>query len=201
MTSIGFDADQDCSGVAAAAVDAGASFVCRYLKNLTLAEAQKLSTAGLKIVSIFESTAKRALGGAANGTEDGARALEQAGLLGQPQGSAIYATADFDTTSAQQSSVLAYFRAFKVALEGQGKLGVYANGATCQTAFDAGIADYTWLAGGMGMRGSREFAESGKATLVQDVGDKKNLDLTGIRDDIDSDTAYAEDYGGWSLAA
>ena len=39
---IGFDADQDCSGVADAAVAAGAGFVCRYLKNLTLGEAKAL---------------------------------------------------------------------------------------------------------------------------------------------------------------
>ena len=60
---IGFDADQDCSGVADAAVAAGAGFVCRYLTNLTLGEAKALSAAGLKIVSIFESTAERARAG------------------------------------------------------------------------------------------------------------------------------------------
>ena len=195
---IGFDADQDCSGVADAAVAAGAGFVCRYLKNLTLGEAKALSAAGLKIVSIFESTAERARGGAAAGATDGARAFLQASALGQPQGSAIYATADFDDAAVDDVTVIAYFAAFKAALEGQGKLGVYANGATCQAALDAGVADFTWLAGGMGMRGSREFKASGKATMVQDVGDKAGLNL-GI--DIDSDTALSEDYGGWSLAA
>lgn len=197
MPTIGFDADQDCSSVAADAVAASVGFVCRYLKNLSLAEAKALSAAGLKIVSIFESTAERARGGAPAGATDGAKAFLQASALGQPQGSAIYATADFDDAAVEDATVIAYFAAFKAALEGQGKLGVYANGATCQAALDAGIADYTWLAGGMGMRGSRAFLATGKATLVQDVGDKQGLDL-GI--DIDSDTAYAEDFGGWTLA-
>ena len=195
---IGFDADQNCSGVAADAVAAGAGFVCRYLKNLTLGEAKALSAAGLKIVSIFESTAERARGGAAAGATDGARAFLQASALGQPQGSAIYATADFDDAAVDDATVIAYFTAFKARLGEYYKLGVYANGATCQAALDAGIADFTWLAGGMGMRGSREFKASGKATMVQDVGDKAGLDL-GI--DVDSDTAMSEDFGGWSLAA
>ena len=195
---IGFDADQDCSGVADAAVAAGAGFVCRYLKNLTLGEAKALSAAGLKIVSIFESTAERALQGADAGTRDGATAFNQAADLGQPYLSAIYTTADFDDAAADDATVIAYFTAFKARLGEYYKHGVYANGATCQAALDAGIADFTWLAGGMGMRGSREFKASGKATMVQDVGDKAGLDL-GI--DVDSDTAMSEDFGGWSLAA
>ena len=198
MPTIGFDADQNCSSVAADAVAAGAGFVCRYLKNMTQAEARALSAAGLKIVSIFESTAKRALGGAQSGTEDGDRALAQASVLGQPQGSAIYATADFGEKNTDDAAVMAYFAAFKAALEGQGKLGMYGEGAVCQAALDAGIADYTWVMGGRLMRGTQAFIASGKATLVQDVGDKAGLNL-GI--DIDSDTALSEDYGGWSLAA
>ncbi len=95
-----------------------------------------------------------------------------AAALGQPQGSAIYVTADFGETQIQDEIVLAYFAAFKAALQGQGKLGVYAEGAVCQAALDAGIADYTWLAGGMGMRGSRAFLDTGRATIVQDVGDR-----------------------------
>ena len=193
---IGFDADQDCSSVADLAVKRGAAFCARYLKNLSAHEAMALSKAGLKIVSIFETTAKRALMGAAAGTEDGTTALDQAAALLQPQGSAIYATADFDEQTPQDQAMLAYFQAFKVALSGNAKLGVYGNGALCQTMLNALIADYTWLAGGSGMRGTRAFLAIGRATIVQDVGDKHGLNL-GIS--IDSDTAASADYGGWSL--
>jgi len=192
---IGFDADQDCSDVATDAVDAGAEFVCRYLKNLSIAEANALSAAGLRIVSIFETTAHRALAGAAAGKEDGTFALAQSLSLKQPVATAICATADFDVTLTQQPAVLAYFTAFKAAIADM-KLMVYANGAICQATLDSGIADYTWLAGGKAMRGSREFLASGRATIVQDVGDKAGLDL-GI--DIDSDTATVAEYGGWYL--
>lgn len=194
--NIGFDADQDCSGVADNAVAAGATFVCRYLKNLMLMESVALSMAGLKIVSVFETKAERALAGASAGTEDGARALSQAVLLGQPTGSAIYATADFGENAPDDQTVLAYFVAFKAALIGQYKLGVYGEGAVCKLVLDAGVADYTWVSGGRLMRGTQAFLASGRMTLVQDVGDKAGLNL-GI--DIDSDTAYSDDYGGWSL--
>jgi hypothetical protein len=140
--------------------------------------------------------AARALGGAPSGATDGARAFLQAQTLGQPAGSAIYATADFDDASVDDEIVIAYFAAFKRMLNGEYKLGVYANGATCQMALDAGVSDFTWLAGGMGMRGSRAFLDTGKATLIQDVGDKQGLNL-GIN--VDSDIATVSEYGGWQL--
>lgn len=201
---IGFDADQDCSHVAVAAKTKGVSFVCRYLKNLTAAEVTALHAAGIAIVLIFESTADRALGGAPSGATDGAKALLQAKAFGAPTGVAIYATADFDPTPAQQPTVLEYFAGFDASLAGYYKCGDYANGAICQANADAGTTDYSWLAGGLGMRGSRDFLASGNATLVQGVGDKSPpipandnrfpLDL-GIS--IDSDVALVEDYGAW----
>lgn len=196
MVLTGFDADQDCSPVALLAFRRGAVFVCRYLKNLTQEEAKALTVAGLNIVTIFETTARRALGGAAAGKEDGQRALAQAQALGQPTGSAIYATADFGETEDQNAAVLAYLDAFDGQISGY-SLGVYGEGAVCQAALDAKIAKYVWLAGGMGMRGSRDFLQTGLATIVQDVGDAAGLAL-GI--DIDSDTAYTNDYGGWKAA-
>jgi hypothetical protein len=198
MTIVGFDADQDCSRVAAAAKAKGVGFICRYLKNLTAAEVRAITDAGLKLVSIFETTAERALAGAAAGAEDGAAALAAAARLGQPAGAAIYATADFGETAPQDPAVVAYFSGFATAIAGKAKLGVYGEGAVCQAVLDAGVADYTWLAGGSGMRGTAAFAASGRATIAQDVGDKRGLNL-GI--DIDSDVALVDDYGGWNLAA
>lgn len=194
----GFDADQDCSRVGALAVQRGCAFVCRYLKNMSVAEAHALSRAGLKIVTIWETTAERALGGPAAGTADGKAAQTHALQNGQPRGSAIYATADFDVTPTQESSVYGYFSAFRAALGRDYKLGVYASGAICVGARGHAIADYTWLSGSMGYRGSRAFRASGLATMVQDVGDRRGFNL-GIS--IDSDIAYKADYGAWKFAA
>lgn len=195
MTQIGFDADQDCSGVADRAVSAGATFVCRYLKNLRAAEVAALHNAGLAIVLIWETTAMRALGGEGAGVVDGTRARDMASALGAPAGTAIYLTADFGETQVEDAAVLAYFAAAKRVFADAARTGVYAEGAVCQTALDAGTADFTWLAGGGRMRGTPEFLASGKATIVQDVGDKQGLDL-GIS--IDSDTAIDGDIGAWT---
>jgi len=198
---IGFDADVDCTDVAAAAAAKGVRFIARYLKNLSLAEARAISAAGLQIVSIWETTAQRALAGAAAGDRDGAMAHDMAAALDQPQGSAICATADFDLRPGrrhadQMASVLAYFLAFK-ASAAPAKLMVYASGEVCQAALDRGLADYTWVCNNR-WTGSPEFIHSGRATIMQDVGDYRSLDL-GI--DIDSDVALTDDFGGWSLAA
>src|SRR5260370_38918373 len=108
---LGFDADQDCSDVADTAVAKGVVFVCRYLKNLSLDEAQALSDAGLKIVSIWETRAQRALRGAAGGSVDGRPALKMAGALGRPRGAAIYVTAGFGATQLHDEIRLASFAA------------------------------------------------------------------------------------------
>jgi hypothetical protein len=191
---IGFDADQDCSHVAVAAYAKGARFCCRYLKNLSPAEITALHAAGLAIVLIWETTATRALAGALAGTVDGHLAAGQAIALGVPLRAtvAIYATADFDVTEAQQGAVMAYLDAFDATVGYSYRTGAYANGAICALAIQRGR--YAWLAGGMGMRGSAAFLASGKATIVQSVGDKADLDL-GI--DIDSDTAIDGDIGAW----
>lgn len=196
MLTLAFDADQDVTKVIQAALAKKVVAAARYLKNLLPAEVKALSAAGIKIISIYESTAERALAGHDQGVSDGMAALNLAAALNQPAGSALCVTVDFDATAEQQDTVIAYIAGFKEGTQGQAKIMVYANGAICQAALDAGIADYAWLAGGMGMRGSRAFLASGKATLVQDVGDAQHENL-GIS--IDSDQIEQADFGGWLL--
>jgi hypothetical protein len=201
---LAFDADQDVSRVLPKAKADGVIAVCRYLGRTSAGEIAAISAEGMSTVSVFETTANRALGGSVAGALDGSKAVAIAIALKQPLGSAIYVADDQDTTIAQQPAVLAYFAAFKTALNlayaetPPYKLGVYANGAICQAALDQGIADYAWLAGGMGMRGSRDFAASGRATMIQDVGDKQHLGL-GIA--VDSDEVETADYGGWAIVS
>jgi hypothetical protein len=191
---IGFDADQDCSSVAAAAAAKGVKFICRYTKNVTIAEIRALHGAGIAVVPIWETTAERALAGSGAGTVDGTQARLAARKLGAPSGTAIYATVDFGETADQNADVLAYLAAFERAIAPEFKLGVYGEGAVCQAALGASIADFTWLAGGGRMRGTQAFLQTGLATIVQDVGDRRSLDL-GI--EIDSDVAIDGDIGEW----
>jgi hypothetical protein len=199
----GFDADVDCTAIAVPAFRKGVRFIARYLAPhdaaLTVAESQAISDAGIYNISICEHAAEQALGGSSVGTADGRTAANAARDLGQPIGSAIFATADYDVLVGQTTLPLAYLKSFAASVRAWGfKVGIYGNGNICQAALDAGLVDYTWLAGGMGMTGSQTFAASGKATIIQDVGDKAGFDL-GI--DIDSDSAYITDFGGWKLPA
>ncbi len=192
--TVGFDADQDCSAVAARAYAAGVRFCCRYLKNLTAREVAALHAAGLAVVLIFETIARRALDGQVAGAADGAAAKRQALALGAPRGAAVYATADWDVSAAEEPLVISYAAAFAAALAPELRFGFYANGAVCQTLLSSGVTSLTWLAGGGAMRGTTDFKASGRATLLQDVGDRRDLNLPI---DIDTDVAPFADYGQW----
>jgi hypothetical protein len=194
-TIIGFDADQDCSHVAKHAYDKGARWVARYLKNLHAAEVAALHAAGLSILLIWETTAKRALSGLAGGIADGQAAARMAQALGAPAGVAIAGTADLDVGAGDEQLVDQYISGFARGL-GTYKPVFYGNGLVCNLALARKVTP--WLAGGSGMHDTKAFLASGKAVLVQDVGDKRNLAL-GIS--IDSDVSMVEDFGQWAPAA
>ena len=68
----------------------GYEFVGRYLvpttmwKALTKAEAEAVTAAGLRILTVWELTADRVKGGADAGAADGAKALKCAHEIGMP---------------------------------------------------------------------------------------------------------------------
>lgn len=113
----GFDCAAPLNELTAAAFQTqGYVFVCRYLvlngwKRLTAEEADTISQAGLNIVSVYETTADRALGGREAGLRDGAVAVQTAKAVGQPEGSAIYFAVDFDAAPSQLPTVIDYIRA------------------------------------------------------------------------------------------
>lgn len=116
------------------------SFVARYLPSpgrgsaLSRQEILVIDAAGLGIVSIWETTAgapyRDATRGAAfftpdRGAQEGTLARLAAEALGQPEGSPIYATVDYDMQEQDWPAVLAYMRAFEKALAGKFGLGIY----------------------------------------------------------------------------
>ncbi|GGD95266.1 DUF1906 domain-containing protein [Paenibacillus nasutitermitis] len=103
-----------------AKVLAGAGFVfaARYLvperlswKRLNRAEAEAITSAGMQIVSVYETSANRPAGGAAHGKSDGLAALREAKLIGQPKGSAIYFAVDYDAGQQDYEVIEHYLRA------------------------------------------------------------------------------------------
>lgn len=131
---------------------AGYSFAARYLvpeeykwKRLTRAEAEAISGAGMQIVSVFESTASRALGGDAAGKVDAGLALNEAKLIGQPIGSAIYFAVDFDVTTAAQFDIIEnYLRGITSALGTSYQVGVYGEYTIVEEMFKRKACKHFW---------------------------------------------------------
>lgn len=150
-TMKGFDCASPLTEQTAASFRAnGYDFVCRYLvpatsawKALTLAEAQIIQNAGLKIVSVFETTADRALGDYQAGVSDAKTAMQCAAQVGQPTGSAIYFAVDFEPTDAQIPAVLGYFAGIHDALVGY-DVGVYGCYDVVNAVKAKGLVSHLW---------------------------------------------------------
>ena len=129
------------------AVD-GYDFVGRYLvpggwKALTESEATIINQAGISIVSVYETTASRALGGRTAGINDGYVAIEVAKRVGQPEGSTIYAAVDFDVQPEQMETVLAYIKGFSEATP-RYNTGVYGSYKIVKAAQEAKVCSRFW---------------------------------------------------------
>ena len=110
--------------------DNGISFVGRYLvpsvmsKYLSESEAGTLRDAGLAILLLWETTARRALSGTAAGQADGAMARELAKSLEIPTGCAVYFCVDFEAQINEYAKIQQYLDAAKKAVDPY-RCGVY----------------------------------------------------------------------------
>ena len=198
------DSDANCLALANGLSSAGIRFAARYYsvepsKNLTPAEAQALSAAGIQIVAVFEDSDDPAAISAAAGTAHAAKALELAQAIRQPGGSAIYFAVDFDVESSSvlNGSILPYFRAVKDRLSAapaQYAIGVYGSGLTCRAVRDAGLAQFAWLAQSTGYGGFRQLLT--EADIVQVAPERKIL---GGQLEIDDDIAQKSGFGAFTL--
>jgi len=129
---------------------AGMRFVCRYLvpesmawKRLTRAEAEAITAAGMKIVSVFQRGQKDAAGGAANGSRDGKAAYQEAKLIGQPEGTAIYFAVDYDAQPADYAAIEAYLRAAAKEVPGY-RIGVYGSFNVVEAMASVNACQHFW---------------------------------------------------------
>jgi hypothetical protein len=152
----GFDCATPLTAETAASFRAnGYEFVARYLvppdkyrKALTKAEADLIQAAGLKIVSVFETTADRALAGYQAGLRDGLTAKQCAADVGQPTlqeepQSTIYFAVDFDPTDEQMPTVMEYLRGANDATP-EYATGDYGSYAVVMAAKASGVASHHW---------------------------------------------------------
>lgn len=122
----------------------GATWVARYFspditKNLTPSEVTSYTAAGLGIVTVWESTATRALQGFAAGVDDAKAARAQRASVGLPADMPIHFATDTDATWAQ---VAAYYQGVASVL-GLSLVGCYGGLHVIEGAHSYGIR-YLW---------------------------------------------------------
>jgi hypothetical protein len=148
------------------------TFVQRYLRDLTRAEAIAVSNAGFKIVSCFEENAADppiTRFTRAQGQHDGRRAFTQAQALGQPADTPIYFAIDTDPNNSQRHFVEEYlegvrdgFNQYLADMQAQHKsavnyeIGVYGSGCVLDWCQAQGIATWFWQAFAPGWCGNQQ---------------------------------------------
>jgi hypothetical protein len=183
------------------------NFVARYYRDptsrwpaLSPSEAQRLSALGLKIVTVWEwHSTDPAYFTYASGYSDAMSAAQQAKAVGQPAGSAIYFSVDFNARGSQLGQIDQYFRGIDAGLAAAGggrpeyKVGVYGSGAVCAMIKGEGLAQYAWLTGSTAWDGTLGFG-AWNIRQAPHGGRFPNLAF-----DHDANEAI-NDYGGFQLA-
>src|SRR3569833_3043963 len=172
---------------------AGIKFVCRYLshshsKNLTPAEARKLTDAGIWIVVVWEPTAKRALAGLAGGAADARDARAQARNCGRPDDRPVYFAVDWDASSGQQSAINSYLDGAASVL-GRDQVGIYGGYGPVKRALDGGRAKWGW----------QTYAWSGGRWVSRAQLQQYSNGHTVGGVDCDYDRSKAVDFGQWRV--
>ncbi|MCD7902417.1 MAG: DUF1906 domain-containing protein [Oscillospiraceae bacterium] len=102
---------------------AGYAFAGRYLvpasgtlkrKALTAPEAKLITDVGLRLLTVWETSADRVPGGASAGAADGAQAYTCAKAIDMPSDGIIYFAVDYEATDAQVDTIAAYLQAQRI---------------------------------------------------------------------------------------
>jgi len=104
---------------------------------------------------------------------DAKAALEQAKLIGQPEGSAIYFGVDFNVSRASVEPILEYFRAVNRTVGSHYAIGIYGNGFVNRTLRQEKLAAYNWISASRSHEETVAFYNSGQWHLFQNQVDRR----------------------------
>jgi hypothetical protein len=197
---LGIDLAVDTSNVVDELRGSRIDFVARYYRDptsslpaLSIPEARKLASLGLKIVAVWEQNSPDPENlSYSSGHSDAISAYKQAKAIGQPAGSAIYFAVDYNAHDLEPAKQ--YFRGIATGLaaasggRAEYKVGVYGSGAVCNEIKRAGLARYSWLT----------KATSWDGTVDYNDWNIKQGEALPFSFDNDSDQARG-DYGGFRL--
>lgn len=177
----------------AAVKAAGYQGVVRYIgtpgrgKNLTRAEAQQMTAAGVPIALVYEDTAGWMNGGAAAGAAAAWAALADAASCGV-QVRCVYLACDVDVTStAQMATVMSCLDGAAGTELGRARTGVYGEADVIDAALSGGHAAYGWQT--RAWSGGRVSA---RAAILQQIG---YVAVGGVQ--CDRSTVLNDDWGQW----
>ena len=191
------------NGVDTAAITGdGYKFVGEYIGTtsnngyLTETDAQTLAQDDISIVSIFERTPTSvSYFSIPNADFDASDAITAAIADGQPAGSAIYFTVDYDPTNPSDFSAIdSYFREIRTDLDSSNyTLGIYGPGdVLAKLAADTQVApDFTWL-------DSYAWPANGfTGQNLTRIQNSVSASPTSVGFDVDLDTARTSNFGQW----
>lgn len=174
-------------------------------KRLELAEAEVISKNGIQIAVVFQQRQNSAADFSdGNGFAAGRAAVRHGQHnIGQPTGSGIYFSVDFDaSTSEINNSIIPYFQGVRRAFSQESggdpayKIGVYGSGRTASLLRQRGLIELTWLAMSRGFAGTRDALDAGEFNLNQLPPDSK---LCGIGCDFNEPNPDGRDFGAFTL--
>jgi hypothetical protein len=112
---------------------------------------------------------------------DAKAALEQARLVGQPEGSAIYFGVDFNLTPNGDfaGAVVEYFRAVNRTVGTRYAIGVYGNGFVNRILRDEKLVSYNWISASRSHAETVDFYNSGRWHLFQNQVDRRWFAASG----------------------
>jgi LysM repeat protein len=190
MAMQGFDCATKLNSTTAAGLKAaGFDYVARYLgndwKSFDANEANAIQAAGLKLISIYEAAPTRvSYFSKVRGVTDAQQSSAFAKAAGQPSGSAIYFTVDYDAQPADMAAILDYIDGIKSALTNY-KVGIYGSYAVMKAA--KGHVDYYWQ--------TYAWSRGQVADFIHMHQYQNDITVSGVAIDRDE---IIQDPGAWS---
>jgi Domain of unknown function (DUF1906)/Bacterial SH3 domain len=176
-------------------------------KRLELAETEAVAANGLEIAVVFQQRQNSASDFSdLNGFAAGRAAFRHAQhSIGQPGGSGIYFSVDFDAGNNEiRNNIIPYFQGVRRAFEQEGggnaqyRVGVYGSGLVSTTLTNEGLIELVWLAMSRGFRGTRDALDAGAFNLAQLPPART---LCGISVDFNDPNPNRPDFGPFTIDA
>jgi hypothetical protein len=175
-------------------VQNGITHVGRYLptqewKGLTTNEVSTIRASGLNIIPIYESGANESTYFHRDqGISDANRAYNLANQIGQPEGTAIYFTVDYDVPMNDAPNILNYFQGLRDTLKSY-KIGCYGKYSVINLIQSKDLADYFWQ--------TYAWSSGQHASGLHLMQYKNDVSQYGLGFNIDMDQIENADCGAW----